>query len=182
MTLALVGVKRIGEENCFSHKYNVISCFREKKKRNQLFLHWYFNQFIFIHQVEQYDRKLVSEIDQSEDIWWIWRTHRMESQTSLTLLLEFFNGDTLAPISIICVDDGLWTSINLIKENGFTLKKVWSRRYPVQTITDADNADDTALLVYTPTQAESLLHSLEQAAGGIGFPVNADKTEYMGFN
>ena len=33
-----------------------------------------------------------------------------------------------------------------------------------------------------PTQAESLLHSLEQATGGIGLHLNADKTEYMCFN
>ena len=31
------------------------------------------------------------------------------------------------------------------------------------------------------TQAESLLHNLEQAADGIGLHVNADKTEYMCF-
>ena len=31
-----------------------------------------------------------------------------------------------------------------------------------------DYADDIALLVNTPTQAESLLHSQEQAADGIG--------------
>ena len=42
--------------------------------------------------------------------------------------------------------------------------------------------DDIALLENTPTQAESLLHSPEQAVGGIGFHVNADKTEYMCFN
>ena len=39
-----------------------------------------------------------------------------------------------------------------------------------------------ALLANTPTQAESLLHSVEQAASGIGQHVNADKTEYMCFN
>ena len=42
---------------------------------------------------------------------------------------------------------------------------------------DADYADDTALLANTPTQAESLLHSLERAAAGIGLHVNTDKTE-----
>ena len=39
-----------------------------------------------------------------------------------------------------------------------------------------------ALLANTPTQAESLLHSLERVAAGIGLHVNADKTEYMCFN
>ena len=54
--------------------------------------------------------------------------------------------------------------------------------YPTQTITDVDYADDIALLANTSTQAESLLHSLELAAAGIGSHVNADKTEYMCFN
>ena len=34
----------------------------------------------------------------------------------------------------------------------------------------------------TPNQAETLLHSLEQSAAGIGLHVNAHKTEYMCFN
>ena len=38
------------------------------------------------------------------------------------------------------------------------------------------------LLANTPAQVESLLHCLERVAGGIGFHVNADKTEYMFFN
>ena len=48
-------------------------------------------------------------------------------------------------------------------------------------MTDADYADDLALLTNTPAQAESLLHNLKQAAGGIGLRVNANKTEYMYF-
>ena len=47
---------------------------------------------------------------------------------------------------------------------------------------DADYADDIVLLANLPTQAESLLHSPEQAADGIGLYVNTDKTEYMCFN
>ena len=43
----------------------------------------------------------------------------------------------------------------------------------------AQTIADVAVLPNTPTQAESLLHSLEQAAGGIGLHVNADKTKYM---
>ena len=34
----------------------------------------------------------------------------------------------------------------------------------------------------TPNQAETLLHSLERAATGIGLHVNAHKTEYMCYN
>ena len=39
-----------------------------------------------------------------------------------------------------------------------------------------------AILANTPNQAETLLHSLERAATGIGLHVNAHKTEYMCYN
>ena len=42
--------------------------------------------------------------------------------------------------------------------------------------------DEIALLANAPAQAETLLHSLEWAAVGIGLYVNALKTEYMCFN
>ena len=76
----------------------------------------------------------------------------------------------------------LRTSIDKIKENSFKLTNERSRRHPAKTITDADYADDIALLVNTPAQAETLLHSLERATSGIGFHVNAHKKEYMRFN
>ena len=69
-----------------------------------------------------------------------------------------------------------------MKENGFKLTKERSRRYPAKTITDADYADDIALLANPPAQGETLLHSLERAAAGIGLHVNGYKTEYMCFN
>ena len=40
-----------------------------------------------------------------------------------------------------------------MKENDYKLTKEISRRYSAQTITDADNADDIALLKNTPAQA-----------------------------
>ena len=67
-----------------------------------------------------------------------------------------------------------------MKDNDFKLTKERSRRYPAHTITDADSADDIAYLL--EGQAETLLHSLERAAAGIGLHVNADKMEYMCFN
>ena len=92
-------------------------------------------------------------------------------------------GDTLAPyLFIICLDYVLRTSIDESKENGFKLTKKRSRRYPAKTISDADYADDIAILANTPTRAETILHSLERAAAGIGLHVNAHKTEYMCFN
>ena len=49
-------------------------------------------------------------------------------------------------------------------------------------MTDTDFADDLALLANNPAQIESLLHSMEQAVkGGIGFNMNATKTEFMCF-
>ena len=63
-------------------------------------------------------------------------------------------GDTLATyVFIICRDYVLRTSIDLMKEKGFTLakkKKKRSRRYPAQTLTDADYIDNIALLANTP--------------------------------
>ena len=53
---------------------------------------------------------------------------------------------------------------------------------PQKTITDADYANDIALLANTPNQAETLLHNLEQDATGIGLHINAHKNEYMCFN
>ena len=91
--------------------------------------------------------------------------------------------DTLAPyLFIICLDYILRTSIDKMKDNGFKLTKERTRRYPAQTITSVDYADDIALLANTPAQAETLRHSLEQAAAGISLHVNADKTEYMCLN
>ena len=51
-----------------------------------------------------------------------------------------------------------------------------------QTIPCTNYTDDIVLLANTPTQAESLLHSLDKVAGSIGFHVNAEKMEYICFN
>ena len=70
-------------------------------------------------------------------------------------------GDTLAPYRfIICLDYVLRTSIDKIRENGFEMTKKRSRKYSAKTITDADFADDIAILANTPNQAEIQLHSL----------------------
>ena len=92
-------------------------------------------------------------------------------------------GDTLSPyLFIICLDNVLSTSIDKMKENGFKVTKERSRRYPAQTIIDANYTDDRVLLANAPNQAKTLLHSLERAAAGIGLHVNAHKMEYMCFN
>ena len=72
--------------------------------------------------------------------------------------------------------------MDLMKENGFKLAKERSRRDPSQIITDADYANDIALLANTTAQAKSLSQGQKQACSGISLPVNPDKTEYMCFN
>ena len=69
-----------------------------------------------------------------------------------------------------------------MKDNCFKLAKERNKRYPAQTITDADYADNIILFANTPAQTETLLHTLERAADSIGLHENADKTEYMCFN
>ena len=99
------------------------------------------------------------------------------------IVTEVLQRDTLNPYPfIIGLDYELRTSIDEIGENIFELTKKRSRRYAAKTITDADYADDIAILANTPNQAETLLHSLERTALGIGLHINAHKTEYMCYN
>ena len=106
----------------------------------------------------------------------------MKTLTTSTLEQEYCKGDTLAPyLFIICLNYSLRTSINKIKENSCELTKKRSRRYSAKTITEANYADDIAIMANAATQAETLLHSLERTAAGIGLHVNAHKTEYMCF-
>ena len=109
------------------------------------------------------------------------KVHSPDGDTEyFDIVAGVLQGDTLAPyLFIICLDYVLRTSIDKIRENDFELTMRRSKRYPAKTITDADYADDLALLANTPNQAETLLHSLERAAAGIGLHVNAYKTEYM---
>ena len=85
----------------------------------------------------------------------------METQY-FDIVAGVLQGDTLAPYHfIICLDYVLRTSVDNIRENGFELTKKRSRRYPAKTITDADYADDIAILENKPNQDKTLLHSLE---------------------
>ena len=80
------------------------------------------------------------------------------------------------------MDNVLRTSVHKIKHLGLTLTKARSRRHPAVTITDADYADDLALMADAIADAQTLLHSLETASGDIGLYVSAKKTEYMSYN
>ena len=68
------------------------------------------------------------------------------------IVADMLPGDTLAPyLFIIFLDYMLRISINIMKDNIFKQVKERSRRYPAQTITDKDYADDIVLLANTPT-------------------------------
>ena len=86
--------------------------------------------------------------------------------------------DTLAPyLFIICLDYVLRTSIDNIRENSFELTKKRPEGTPQKQLPTS-----TTLLANTPNEAETLLHSLERPAAGIGLHVNAQKTDFMCFN
>jgi len=86
-------------------------------------------------------------------------------------------GDTLASYSY----HALRTSIDLYPLLGFTLQKARSSRYSAKTITDVDYVDDLALLLDTISDANRLLHLVESALR-MKLDINADKTEYIGYN
>ena len=95
---------------------------------------------------------------------------------------DFFNivagilqGEILAPYMFIVNQDYILQKINKSnKRKWFHIKR--SRWCPIEMI-DTNYADDLVLLTNTPVRAKSQLHSLGQAVGGIGFYVNANKTD-----
>ena len=92
-------------------------------------------------------------------------------------------GDTLAPfIFIICLDYVLRKAIDEKLDLGFTLIQRRSRRHPAKKISDADYADDIALLTDYIKDAEATLHSVENLAKVIGLFVNATKTKFICLN
>ena len=61
----------------------------------------------------------------------------------------------------------------------------WQRKEAEDTLNKQLRTQTTPMIAFlanTPTQAKSLLHSLERVARGIALYINADKTEYMCFN
>ena len=99
-----------------------------------------------------------------------------EDTNFFDVVIGIFQGDTLISyFFMLCLDYILQTSIDLIKENGFTLIQARSSQYPAETMTDVEYTDDLVLLTNIP--AESLLHSLEQTVGG-AMNANAIKTMF----
>ena len=93
------------------------------------------------------------------------------------ILAGVFQGDTLAPfLSVTCLD---YISIDKCNEYSLTLELARSRRFHTKKITDADYAEDLALLSDNSYNAQKLLHILKKSAAFIGLHVNATKTKYM---
>ena len=67
------------------------------------------------------------------------------------------------------------------KRKWFHIKKSRSRRYPAETITNADYAAYLTLLANIPARAKYLLYNQKQVAGGICFNTTANKTKFMCF-
>ena len=95
--------------------------------------------------------------------------HSLDGDTAFCdMFTGVFQGNTLVPhLLMICLDYVLRTSRNL--------------KDFAKTMTVADYADDLAILINTPAQAECLLYGLGQAVRGIGLYVNRNKTEFMYF-
>ena len=120
----------------------------------------------------------------------LWKTVWKFTETA-GLNCQHINNRVLINSVTICSSVLLWlgSSDNLFISSIFlrstldayhNITKARSRRYPAETLTDADYADDIALLPYIPTVTKFLLYS--QAAGGISLHVNAKKTDYVYFN
>ena len=89
-------------------------------------------------------------------------------------------GDTLAPfLFIIVLDYVLRLSLDTINDKGLQIHPRRRRRQPATHITDLDFADDIALVSDLATNAEALLHSVEDAASLVGLHCNETKTEVI---
>eukprot|EP00795_Rhopilema_esculentum_P015881 gene15881-7213_t len=91
-------------------------------------------------------------------------------------------GDTLAPYLFVIALDYALHEATKEQDLGFSLTMHKSSRYPATFITDADFADDLALISNNLNQVQTLLHNLEEAAGEIGLHINHKKTEFMIYN
>ena len=88
---------------------------------------------------------------------------------------EFFIGTTY--LFILALNYLLKMSLDNNMDYCFTLRPSAGRRNPAKQVTDADYADNLAILSNTFPHVERLLHAPENHAATIGLYVNAKKTE-----
>ena len=77
------------------------------------------------------------------------------------------------------VDYVLRMSVDKIHTKVYELKPGQSSRQPAVHFTNADFADDIALISQSHANAQSLLRYLEEASNFVGLYLNESKTEYM---
>ena len=100
----------------------------------------------------------------------------------IDIMAGILQGDTLAPFLFIMVlDYVLRKSLDLNNTKGLQLHPRKSSRHPAVHLTDADFADDIALISNCIENAQTLLNSLESAANCVGLYLNNSKTEYMDY-
>ena len=118
---------------------------------------------------------MLVQIHIHENIWYNINEHILSNVLGIAL-------QTLAKTNYLTVDlyrkKGVYPQEKLLPTDKEKKQKVPRKK----TITDVDYADDIVILANTPNQAKTLLHSSGQAAAGIGFHVNAHKTEYICLN
>ena len=105
-----------------------------------------------------------------------WEGHRLLRRCRWSLTKTYISTIFVYNLTRLCT-----TNINRsYKRRWFhILKKANNRLYPRRNYYRCWLLRRTSLLVNTPTQAKSLQHKLEKAAGSIGLDVNYTKTEYM---
>ena len=95
------------------------------------------------------------------------------------ILAGVLQGDTLAPLLFIIAVDYIMRQATKDEDFGFTLEPRRSRRHPAKKVSDADYADDLALLTNSIEEAQRFLKRLEESAASVGLHINSDKTKYM---
>ena len=99
------------------------------------------------------------------------------------VLTGILQGDTLAPfLFIIVIDYIMRVSVDKISHCGFLLERRLGSRNPATHVTDADFADDIALISSKIEDAQKLLTALESAANCTGLYLNDSKTEFLTLN
>ena len=96
------------------------------------------------------------------------------------IMAGVLQGDTLAPyLFIIVVDYCMKLAMEKHPDIGFTLKPARSKRHKAIKLSDIEFADDIALLANCTTDAQTLLHTVEEIAASVGLRMNESKTKFM---
>ena len=88
------------------------------------------------------------------------------------ILAGVMQGDTLAPYLFVIVIDCIMRVSLEGKDFGVTLHPRRNRRHPAVKVTDADFADDLALITDSVAEAQDFLRRLELAANSVGLHLN----------